>query len=567
MCLKKYDLIFSGLILQTYFSGLKIISYNQSINQRMKKIYTLLLLFLSAAAFSQYNFTDIDALLKNYNKPTSPGLSIHVVKDCKVLYSKQSGMADIENRKPITKESVFHMASDSKQFTAACIVVLQQQDKLKFDDKLSKYFPNFPEYAQKVTIANLMNHTSGIKDIAVLAMLKDEDATDYNDNQVQTLLKNAVLDFEPGTKWSYSNSGYWFLAQIVKQVSGKPMIEFVNTSIFKPLKMKNSQFVESRDTKFANKVKGYEMVNDTFSQSIIDPYHISGAGLYAPIADLQKWLNEMMDQKVLGKAFWSEMLKVTSKTGYAAGLFINDFSGHKKISHGGDNPGFHCIMGVYPDDKLSVIVLANTDDASVKDIEKAVAAKIFGITEEKAQEVEGEVTEGVVVSSEKLKQYGGIYGSVASNFYIQPLENRLWLMQIHNDMSYELSPVTQNSFTFSGIVFSFEDSIGDVTQTMVIDDNGSKEQFARVVIDPKLKTEYCGKYFCKSLTIEYTFFEDGDILKFKIGSGEAQETLVVTGDKLYTEMGNVKFKRDALGKISGFVLKHDRANNIEFEKI
>lgn len=533
----------------------------------MKKIYSLLFLLLSAAAFSQYNFSDINAILAGYNKPALPGLTVHVVKDGKVLYSKQSGMADIENKKPVNKESVFHMASDSKQFVAACIILLQQKGKLNFDDKLVKYFPDFPEYGQKITIAHLLNHTSGIKDIGVLAMLKGEDAMDYHDNQVRELLKNSALDFEPGAKWSYSNSGYWFLAQIVQQVSGKPFIAFVNTSIFKPLKMKYSRFVDSRDTQFANKVKGYEMQDNKFSQTIIDPYHIAGAGLYAPVDDLQKWLNEMMDQKVLGKAFWNEMLKVTSKTGYAGGLFITDFEGHKKISHGGDNEGFHSIMGVYPDDRLSIIVIANNDEAAPKDIEEAIAANVFGITNEQPEEVENQVAEKIIVTAEQLKQYKGIYGSGGSNFYIQPIANGLWLMQIHNDVDYSLAPLTQNSFTYSGLVFAFEDINNGIAQILVIDQGGKKEKFTRVILDPKLMAEYSGKYFCKSLDVAYTFFEEDGMFKFKIASGEAQEAIVATGDKLYSEMGNIKLKRDTSGNISGFVLNHGRANNLEFEKI
>lgn len=533
----------------------------------MKKIYSLLFLLLSAAAFSQYKFSDIDAIIANFNKPDSPGLTVHVVKDGKVLYSKQAGMADIENKKPINKESVFHMASDSKQFVAASIVLLQQKGNLNFDDKLSKYFPDFPEYAKKVTIANLLNHTSGIKDIGVLAMLKGEDAMDYHDNHVRALLKNSALDFEPGAKWSYSNSGYWFLAQIIQQVSGRHLKEFVRDNVFKPLKMKHSRFVDSRDTQFANKVKGYEEIEGKNVASTVDPYHIAGAGLYAPVEDLQKWLNEIMDQKVLGKAFWNEMLRVTSKTGYAGGLFITDFEGHKKISHGGDNEGFHSIMGVYPDDKLSVIVIANNDEAAPKDIEEAIAANVFGSTDEQPEEVDNKMEEQITVAAETLQQYKGIYGSGGSNFYIQPIDNGLWLMQIHNDVDYSLAPLTQNSFTYSGLVFAFEDINNGVAQTLVIDQDGKKEKFTRVTLDPKLMADYSGKYFCKSLDVAYTFFEEKGILKFKIASGEAQETIVATGDKLYSEMGNIKLKRDTLGKISGFVLNHGRANNLVFDKI
>lgn len=532
----------------------------------MKKIYSLLFLLLSAAAFSQYKFSDIDAILANFNKPDSPGLTVHVVKDGKVLYSKQAGMADIENKKLINKESVFHMASDSKQFVAASIVLLQQKGKLNFDDKLSKYFPDFPDYAQKVTIANLLNHTSGIKDIGVLAMLKGEDAMDYYDNQVRELLKNSSLDFEPGAKWSYSNSGYWFLAQIVQQVSGRHLKEFVRDNVFKPLKMKHSRFVDSRDTQFANKVKGYEEIEGKNVPSTVDPYHIAGAGLYAPVEDLQKWLNEMMDQKLLGKAFWQEMLKVTTKNGYASGLTTSDFGGHKKIFHGGDNPGFHSIMGVYPTDRLSVIVIANNDNAAPKNIEQTIAAKVLGIWGEDVEEAPEAISE-FTIAPETLKQYVGIYESKGSQFLLEPLDNSLQVIQVYNDAVYDITPESQTSFGYAGLVFTFEDVVNGLTQTMVINQDGSDQKFARITLPQNLKAEYSGSYYCKSLDVKYTLLQDGEILKYKIADGLAQEVAVSSKDKVYTDIGIIKLKRDTSGKISGFVLSHSRASNIEFERI
>ena len=533
----------------------------------MKKIFSFLFLLLSTASISQNNFKPIDSLLALYNKPGSPGISIQVVKDGKVLYSKQSGFADIENKKSLTKESVFYMASDAKQFTAACIIMLQQRGKLKLEDKLSKYFPDFPEYANTITITNLLNHTAGIKDAAVLALLKGDNIIDYKDDQVRALLKNASLDYEPGAKYSYSNSDYWFLATIVKQVSGKHIKEFAKENIFKPLKMKHSLYVDSRDAAFANKVKGYRFSDNVAEATIVDPYHISGAGLYAPVGDLQEWLNEMMSKKVFGEAFWAEMFRKRGKNGYAAGLFIGENEGHPKISHGGDNDGFHSLMSAYPQDKLSIIVLTNDDEVSPTEIEASIAAKMLGFAEEESEEEEGSaIVNSIKVPEGILKRYEGVYDNQGMSFSISVEDNSLYIVQVFNLSSYPVAPVSENSFTFSGVTFAFSDVVAGKSQTMTILQGEDKQQFKRITFTPEQLQEYCGKYYCKSLDTDYTLFTEGDKLMCKIASGMPLLT-VLAKDKIIFPLGEIVFKRNESGKIAGFMLNHPRAKNFEFSKV
>lgn len=172
----------------------------------MKKIVTLFLFIFSFSVYSQYNFKVADSVLASYNKPGSPGVTVLVSKDGKVIYQKSGGYANIAKGELINNKTLFNLASDTKQFTAACIVMLSQKGKLKLDDKLSKYFPDFPEYAQKITVQDLLNHTAGLVDYRTAFWMGGKEIDVLSNNDIRKMLKATPLNFEPGTEWSYSNS-------------------------------------------------------------------------------------------------------------------------------------------------------------------------------------------------------------------------------------------------------------------------------------------------------------------------------------------------------------------------
>src|SRR5690606_2391701 len=162
----------------------------------MKKISALLLMLLPRIAFAQNNFKAIDSVLSVYDQGIVPGVYVSIAKNGKVIYSRNVGYADIEAGKKVDNKTLFCMASVSKQITAACIVLLEQQGKLSLEDKLSKYFPDFPEHANTISIVHLLNHTSGIKDYLALSMLRGHNHKDYTNEMLEDMLKVQELDFE-----------------------------------------------------------------------------------------------------------------------------------------------------------------------------------------------------------------------------------------------------------------------------------------------------------------------------------------------------------------------------------
>ncbi|GAG39274.1 unnamed protein product, partial [marine sediment metagenome] len=187
---------------------------------------------------------EVDELFKLWDKPDTPGCAVAIIQDGKIVYKKGYGMADLEHNVPITPNTIFTPGSISKQFTAMCILLLAEQDRISLDDDIRKYFPLFPDYGQTITIRYLIHHTSGIRDYTGLVGLKGMNTLEMTNLPMREVLrlvfKQKELNFTPGEQQLYSNSNYVMLAAIIKNVTGKTLREFAEEHIFKPLGMKNT---------------------------------------------------------------------------------------------------------------------------------------------------------------------------------------------------------------------------------------------------------------------------------------------------------------------------------------
>lgn len=532
----------------------------------MKKLIAALLLLLPFyAAIAQSNFSMLDSLLSQYDKSGTPGVSMRIVKDGKIIYNKHAGYADIKDNKHLSDKSVFYLASVSKQFTGACIVLLEQQGKLKFDDILSKYFPDFPEYTQKITIKDLLNHTAGVKDIATLAGLRGENFEDYTDEQIKKLLIRQNLNFEPGTNHSYSNSGYWFLARIVEQVAGMSIADYAEANIFKPLKMVNTSYVLRGDKKSDNSAIGYKPEDGNYTETLVDARAVSGAGVYSTVGDLQLWLQEMDDKKILGKTFWGKMFNkdIYKDEGfiYSKGLMIYDHGRHKEISHGGDNDGFHTYIALYPNDKLSIITLSNNDEVSAEMLNTVGANAVFGIDDEEAYSTEN--TE--IMPDSLLSQYEGLYNDNGYFYLVEHNQGMLGMVQVFNDTGYGLDPVNNNTFRKAYVDFIFEDIVEGKAQKMIIDTGKSKDVAVRKVIAQGAISKCIGTFYSDTLDVEYTLYEENGSLKCRIGPDDVTDAEFVVY-KVVLDRGSLKLDFAENGSVTGFMLNHSRAKNIKFVK-
>lgn len=308
--------------------------------------------------------------------------SVLVAKEGEVLLSKGYGMANYELDVPNHTKSVFRLASVSKQFTAMAIMLLQEQGLLNVHDTISKHIPDYPN-GDKITIHHLLTHSSGIHDLGYLPTFREENIKPHTIEEVVNLYKNFPLKFNPGEKYSYSNSGYILLSYIIEKVSHKTFEAFLSEYIFTPLHMYNSGY-DNSNTVIKNRASGYKMVDDKLLNS--DYIHMSfpsGAGaLYSTVDDLYLWDQALYNKSVFKKEIISTIftphIAIDDQGSYGYGWGIHTLNGRNVVDHSGGIEGFSTKFQRYLDDKVSIIILGNIEGLDRYNICKNLAAIVFG---------------------------------------------------------------------------------------------------------------------------------------------------------------------------------------------
>ena len=312
----------------------------------------------------------IDAVFKDWAAADAPGAAVGLYRGGKLVYAKGYGAASLEHAAPITTATVFDLASTSKQFTAACILLLMQDGKLGLDDPLRRHLPELPAWADTTTIRHCLFHTSGIRDyLALLAFagVRSQDWTDDAD-ALRAITRQKAVSFLPGTRHDYSNSGYFLLSQVVRAVSGKTLAEFAAERIFRPLGMTSTRFVDDCTAVVPRRAASYEPRKKSFAIAASDWQQTGDGGVLTTVEDLAHWVRNFSDGKVGGPAFLALMntrgaLDDGRPIEYGYGLMHHDRNSVRGVSHSGGWAGFRAELFRLPDDDLAVAVLSNRADA------------------------------------------------------------------------------------------------------------------------------------------------------------------------------------------------------------
>lgn len=302
-----------------------------------------------------------------------PGLSVAIVREGHVILAKGYGLANVELNAPATADTVYHLASLTKQFTAAAIMLLVQDGKLGLDNKINRYLENAPANWQEVTVRQLLTHTSGIKDHLNEMSAHAEEGTTPAD--MIAVLGKLPLNFTPGSNAFYSNTGYLVLGMIIQKISGKSYNEFMTERIFRPLGMTHTRR-NIPDEIIPNRTAGYfwnegKLHNGPFIQPAL--FDNADAGLLSTVLDLARWDAALYGDSLLSATsrtqMWSAVkLNDGSTQSYGFGWKLAEVNDHRLICHDGNRPDTSTFLGRYVDDKITVIVLANLSDASVQRI-------------------------------------------------------------------------------------------------------------------------------------------------------------------------------------------------------
>jgi CubicO group peptidase (beta-lactamase class C family) len=286
--------------------------------------------------------------------PPHVGACVMAMDHGKVLFEKAFGVADLESKAVCTPATNFRIASVSKQFTATAVMLLVDRGKVSLDDPLTKFFPGFPDYGKKITVKQLLTHTSGLPEYEKL--IPAGTTMQLDDLDVLHLLMDTKEPlFKPGEKFAYSNSGYTLLGLIVEAVSQKPFHQFVASEVFRPLGMSDSVLYQRGLNEVPHRAFGHEQKDGHWirsDQSLTSAVRGDG-GVYTSLRDYQKWLRGIDEQKLLSKASYEAMFSpqtVTDRHGahYGYGWFIDEYRGEPRIHHNGETHGFRACVQRFP---------------------------------------------------------------------------------------------------------------------------------------------------------------------------------------------------------------------------
>lgn len=353
----------------------------------------LLALAVTGQLSAHVDSSQIDAVFASLKSRNAPGAAVLVVRNGKPVFRRGYGVTDLRTLHPIDAKTNFRLASFTKQFTAAAIMLLVRDGKLHYDDHLADIFPEFPAYGKSITVRNLLNHTSGLPDYEDLLMKEylgtpEDKVPQILDAGVLKLLEQQTSGkFAPGSKWEYSNSGYAVLAMIVEKISGRSFGKFLQERVFTPLKMKNTLAYEKAKNEVPHRAYGHTKQDGAWRETDQSPTSavLGDGGIYSSLEDLAKWDRALRDHTLLsaeemrpaltrvqptdGPAKFPDGLAVS----YGFGWFLDPYRNHKRMSHDGSTIGFRTTIQRFPDDELTIIVLANRADINPKELALKVA--------------------------------------------------------------------------------------------------------------------------------------------------------------------------------------------------
>lgn len=552
----------------------------------MKKIFlSLILLGFYSFSFSQ-TINDsikkkIDELFVKWDNSSSPGCAIGIVRNDSLIYAKGYGMANLENNIPITPETKFYMASVSKQFTGYCIVLLARQGKVKLDEDVHTYLPWVPDFRDKITVRNLLNHTSGLRDDIDLSLIcgLGGDGMLTQSLALNIIKRQRYLNFKPGKQYQYSNSNFVLLAEIVKSVSGQSFKSFADSAIFKPLGMNHTLFLDDYTHLIQNRASSYSKVDSTlFANNFQNVYTLGDGGLFSNITDMKKWVVNFYSPKVgdsedIEQLTQKGILNDGKENSYALGIRVNTYKGWKRYTHTGSLAGYRNYIAIYPDLKIGIIIFSNLDNPTPRDmVSKLTDLFIKDTSTTKQAIVEGNVA--VFTDTDNLKKICGNYLSnngVKFNFVIRN-QKLYWEANANSILLLKKSHNTFLNSQDSSVRFVFSDiDTKKKLVTQYLPDN--VRLLTKYTIDNSQTEQelmsYTGLYNSPELDCIYGITLKGRQLILTSSKYEDSELKYLGKDELFHKngLGHLQIIRNKQSKVIGFEIDNGSIMHLRFSKI
>ncbi len=526
----------------------------------------------------------VDALFSEWDKPDSPGCAVVIIREGEVLYSRGYGMADLEHGVPITPRSVFDIASNSKQFTALCVALLAWQGKLSLGDDIRRYLPEMRPYEPPITLRHLLHHTGGLRDyctLMVLAGLPFEN--DYPEEEIIGLItRQKELNFPPGEEHLYSNSGYFLLAQVVERVAGMSLRAFAEENIFGPLGMKNTHFHDNLSEIVQNRAVGYapkEGGGFRLDMSLFDV--VGDGGLYTTVEDLCLW-DANFTHNIIGGC-GQELIDAMTTPGrlnsgetldYGLGLALGSYRGLRTIAHGGSWMGYRSQMIRFPEQRFSVICLANLSSFNPTRLVKRIAdiylARVF--TEPGEEPAPGGPALAEPLPAAPADKAGFYYEAKSGDIWeLMVRDGKLWAEAF--GLTFWLVPAgpgCYRSVDRPAVTVEFEPRSPGRPVRMRVQTDGDKPDLLEKLTPVPLKedrlVDYAGDYFSEELGVFYRLVvEDGGLVLSR--KHTPREPLKPVSPGLFKGASiTFEFVRDPQNEVTGFDLRAGWVRRIHFVK-
>jgi len=552
--------------------------------QLARAVASVLLLALVSACDSGTEAAKVDAIFAEWDKPDTPGCAVAAIRDGEIVYSNGYGMANLDHDISIGANTVFHVASVSKQFTAAAIALLVLDGELSLDDEVHSYVPELPDFGYSITIRHLVHHTSGLRDQWELLGLNgwrySQDLI-TDDDVMSVVIKQRYLNFPPGEQYLYSNTGYTLLSLIVERVSGKSLREFTRERIFAPLNMDDTFFRDDFREVVKNQAYGYVPVEEGFELSVTNFDTVGATSLLTTAEDLARWEDNFDSGLVGGEAFVELIhrrgqLADGTETDYAFGLQHADYRGLNVIEHSGGDAGYGAHFMRFPDQRFAVACFCNVPAGPTmlaRQVADIYLADELAPAAESQPGDPGDATPTPEVEHELLQARVGLYWHEESDQFLDIVHSENQLKIRASGMELPLTPVTADRFRVDvfpvQVVFANRDA-GDTAIELLIGSNDPRSYIHVVAATPSAEDliDYVGTYASDELDVPYrvALAADGSLtmswLKYPDQRLHPARADVFRSD----EVGTARFMRDESGQIAGFTLSTGRVRDLRFLK-
>jgi CubicO group peptidase (beta-lactamase class C family) len=526
----------------------------------------------------------IDSMLTALYPVTGPGTAVLVARDGQVLMRKAYGAASVELGVPMRPEHVFRLGSITKQFTAVAVLMLVDEGKVALDDEVTRFYPDYPTQGRHITVEHLLTHTSGIQSYTGMPSYIAGIRRDLTPDELIAVFRDQPMEFAPGERWNYNNSGYALLGGIIEKVSGMPYGDFIRTRIFEPLGMRSS-FYETANAIVPGRVPGYDRTPDGAIRvanylSMTQPY--AAGSLISTVDDLLLWNRAVAEGRMLKpetwrRAFTAYRLADGRSAGYGYGWFVGEAAGKPSVEHGGDINGFSSNGLWIPSERLHVIVLANherEEERDPDDISQRIAGRLLGTS----------APTPFAVAPEALGEYVGAYKVNETENRLITVEGGMLYSQRGRNPRQQLTAVARDEFLSpSGTRLRFvRGTDGKVTGMMARGRIGPEELAPRtaesaesvvaaanatVTVPVAMLQRYVGVYqFAPGF--EVTVRLDGDVLR-ATPTNQAETPLVPESETRFSVRevnAVVEFETDATGAVTRLIL-HQGGRQLPAPKI